>query len=100
LDTDLDEAIQSNEKANAYIEQLSELLDEAWRANKECDTDIQMLNDHIKVLNKRLTKYNNEAKGYEISLNALDAEHRKTIQHLYGRIGAMQRQLNRLKSLP
>lgn len=30
----------------------------------------------------------------------LDAEHRKTIQQLYGRIGAMQRKINRLKSLP
>lgn len=30
----------------------------------------------------------------------LIGEHRKAIQRLYGRIGSMQRQLNRLKSLP
>jgi chromosome segregation ATPase len=79
LDADLDEARRSNGKANAYIEQLYAQLD---------------------VMDIRLSKYKKQAKGYEISLNALDAEHRKTIQHLYGRIGAMQRKINRLKSLP
>ena len=79
LDADLDEARRSNGIDNAHIEQLYAQLD---------------------VMDIRLSKYKKEAKGYEISLNALDAEHRKTIQQLYGRIGAMQRKINRLKSLP
>ena len=84
LDADLDEARRSNGKANAYIEQLLEKEDAMF---------------------KRLEEYNNEAKGWKIRFNALVAEshklkseHRQTIQQLYGRIGAMQRKINRLKN--
>ena len=45
--------------------------------------------------NERLIAELDEAKA---EARTLDAEHRQTIQHLYGRIGAMQKQLNRLKS--
>ena len=79
LDADLDEARRSNGKANAYIEQLNSQLD---------------------VMGKRLAEYNNEAKSWKIRFDLADFERRKTIQHLYGRIGAMQRQINKLKSLP
>ena len=79
LDADLDDARRNNRLANAYIEQLF---------------------DQEEVLSERLSKYKKEAKGYEISLNAVEAEHRKTIQQLYGRIGAMQRRINKLKSVP
>ena len=77
LDADLDEARRSNGKANAYIEQLNSQLD---------------------VMGKRLAEYNNEAKSWKIRFDLADFERRKTIQHLYGRIGAMQRQLNRLRN--
>jgi chromosome segregation ATPase len=76
LGVDLYEARRSNGKANAYIEQL---------------------NNQLIVMGKKLPEYNNEAKRWKFKLNALDAEHRKTIQQLYGRIGAMQKQINRLK---
>jgi chromosome segregation ATPase len=76
LDADLYEARRSNNKANAYIEQLNSQLD---------------------VMGKRLAEYNNEAKSRKISFDLADFERRKTIQHLYGRIGAMQKQINRLK---
>jgi hypothetical protein len=79
LDADLSEARRSNRKANAHIEQLK---------------------NQLVVMGKKLPEYHNEAIGYKIRINAVMAEHRKTIQQLYGRIGAMQRQINRLKSLP
>jgi len=47
--------------------------------------------------NERLIAELDEAKA---EARTLDAEHRQTIQQLYGRIGAMQKQLNQLKSLP
>lgn len=47
--------------------------------------------------NERLIAELDEAKA---EAKTLDAEHRQTIQQLYGRIGAMQRQINKLKSLP
>ena len=74
LDADLDQARRNNRLANAYIEKLNAQLD---------------------VLGKRLSKYNKEAKVWKIRLDALEAEHRKTVQQLYGRIGAMQRNINR-----
>lgn len=104
LDADLDEARRSNGKANAYIEQLNSQLD---------------------VMGKRLAEYNNEAKSWKIRFeevandniklhNQFKAEnkewralakreylrHKKEKQSLYGRIGAMQRQINKLKFLP
>lgn len=47
--------------------------------------------------NERLIAELDDAKAEE---RTLDTEHRETIQQLYGRIGAMQRQINKLKSLP
>ena len=47
--------------------------------------------------NDRLMLELDEAKA---EARTLDAEQRQTIQQLYGRIGAMQRQINKLKSLP
>ena len=104
LDSDLDEARRSNGKANAYIEQLNAQLD---------------------VLGKRLSKYNKEAKVWKIRFESVVNENiklreefnakkkqwrslakseyvrnKKEKQRLYGRIGAMQRKINRLKSVP
>jgi chromosome segregation ATPase len=96
LDADLDEARRSNGKANAYIERLNRQID---------------------AISESVAEYTNEAKAWKIRFNAVadeneklrrekkelrmaeneSAEHRKTIQHLYGRIGAMQRKINRLK---
>jgi len=45
--------------------------------------------------NDRLMLELDEAKA---EARTLDAEHRQTIQQLYGRIGAMQRRINRLKN--
>jgi len=47
--------------------------------------------------NDRLMLELDEAKA---EARTLDAEQRQTIQQLYGRIGAMQRRINKLKSLP
>ena len=86
--------------AKAEARTLDADLDEARRSNGIDNAQIKQLYAQLDVMDIRLSKYKKEAKGYEISLNALDAEHRKTIQQLYGRIGAMQRKINRLKSLP
>ena len=89
--------LRDNER---LIAELDDAKAKARRRNNKANENIGQLNFQLEILRKKLTVYNKEAKGYEISLNALDAEHRKTIQQLYGRIGAMQRQINKLKSLP
>ena len=87
--------LRNNER---LILELEEAKAEARRRNNKANENIGQLNFQLEILKKKLTVYNKEEKGYEISLNAVEAEHRKTIQQLYGRIGAMQRQLNRLKN--
>jgi hypothetical protein len=89
--------LRDNER---LILELEEAKAEARRRNNKANENIGQLNFQLEILRKKLTVYNKEAKGYEISLNAVNAEHRKIIQQLYGRIGAMQRQINKLKSLP
>ena len=86
------------EEAKADARTLDADLDEARRSNGKANEIIKQLFDQEEVLSERLAKHKYEAKGWEIRLDALEAEHRKTIQQLYGRIGAMQRQLNRLKN--
>lgn len=104
LESNLHEQRESEGVANAYIKQLKTQLD---------------------VMGKRLAEYNNEAKGYKIRFNAVAGEyekireqikileakinewehaykaskimHKRKLQSLYGRIGAMQRRINRLK---
>ena len=97
---DNERLIAELDDAKAEARTLDADLDEARRSNGIDNAQIKQLYAQLDVMDIRLSKYKKEAKGYEISLNALDAEHRKTIQHLYGRIGAMQRKINRLKSLP
>ena len=84
--------LRNNER---LILELEEAKAEARRRNNKANENIGQLNFQLEILKKKLTVYNKEAKGYEISLNALEAEHRKTVQQLYGRIGAMQRNINR-----
>ena len=76
------------EEVKAEARTLDADLDEARRANARA-------NEQLDAMGKKLARHNYEAKGYEISLNAVEAEHRKTVQQLYGRIGAMQRNINR-----
>ena len=97
---DNERLIAELDDAKAEARTLDADLDEARRSNGIDNAQIKQLYAQLDVMDIRLSKYKKEAKGYEISLNALDAEHRKTIQQLYGRIGAMQRKINRLKSLP
>ena len=82
-------------------------LDEARRLNGRASKDIEQLLKKEDAMFKRLAEYNNEAKGWKIRFNALVAENhrikseqRQTIQRLYGRIGAMQRRINKLKYVP
>jgi chromosome segregation ATPase len=86
--------------AKAEARTLDTDLDEARRSNGQATEKIRHLNFQVEVLSKRLAEYNNETKAWEIRCNIVDTEYRKTIQQLYGRIGAMQRKINRLKSLP
>lgn len=71
------------DEAKTKVKTLDRDLDEARRSNREA----------VRVAKNVRMQY----KAHRVKHNAVDAEHRKTIQHLYGRIGAMQRQINRLK---
>ena len=86
--------------ADAELKELDLICLKARRSNGKANAYIEQLNAQLDVMGKSLSKYKKEAKGYEISLNAVEAEHRKTVQQLYGRIGAMQRRINKLKSVP
>jgi len=95
---DNERLIAELDEAKAEARTLDADLDQARRNNRLANAHIEKLNAQLDALGKRLAEYNNEAKAWKIKFNALDAEHRKTIQHLYGRIGAMQRRINRLKN--
>ena len=89
--------LRNNER---LILELEEAKAEARRRNNKANENIGQLNFQLEIFKKKLTVYNNEAKAWKIKFNALEAEHRKTVQQLYGRIGSMQRRINKLKSVP
>lgn len=96
------------DEAKAEARTLDADLDDARRNNRLANAHIEKLNAQLDVLAKRLSKYNKEAKGWKIKFSAVTTENKelrekaekrqaelqKTIQRLYGRIGAMQRQIN------
>lgn len=75
LDADLDEARRANATANKHTERLIAQLKESKAEEDALDYFLE----HATEENKK---------------------HKELIQQLYGRIGAMQRQINKLKSLP
>lgn len=97
---DNERLIAELDDAKAEVRTLDADLDEARRSNSQANETIGQPFPQVEVLSDRLERYKNEAKAWEIRSKALDVEHRQTIQQLYGRIGAMQRQINKLKSLP
>ena len=75
LDADLDEARRANATANKHTERLIAQLKESKAEEDALDYFLE----HATEENKK---------------------HKELIQQLYGRIGAMQRQINKLKSVP
>jgi len=113
------------EEAKAEARTLDSDLDEARRSNGKANEIIKQLFDQEEVLSESLSKYKKEAKVWKIRFESVVNENiklreefnakkkqwrslakseyvrnKKEKQRLYGRIGAMQRKINRLKSVP
>jgi predicted RNase H-like nuclease (RuvC/YqgF family) len=72
-------------------------IKEAVKIEKSYSEEMRSYLEHIQELHRKIESLNSQLSECKRTAKAENLKHKKEVQTLYGRIGVMQKQINRLK---